>query len=100
MAPEALRIRRAHQRSLAALSPRGRQVVARRSGHFPQLTQPQLVLDVLRDVAREAAGGGPSDRGDALAEHVGRQQVQDAGEHALELPDRQAVRGLARPAAR
>lgn len=90
MSPEALRAKRANQKALAALSPRGRQVIARRSGHFPQLTQPQLVLDVLRDIAREAAG---SDRGDALVEHVRGQQVQDAGEHALQAPDGQGVGG-------
>ena len=90
MSPEALRAKRANQKALAALSPRGRQVIARRSGHFPQLTQPQLVLDVLREVAREAAG---SDRRDALVEHVRGQQVQDAGEHALQAPDGQGVGG-------
>ncbi|TFZ07893.1 alpha/beta hydrolase [Ramlibacter humi] len=80
--PEVLRARRAHQRELAMLSPRGRQVIARRSGHFPQLTQPSLVLEVLRELGREA-----------LVEHVGRQQVEDGGEHALELADGQRVRG-------
>jgi pimeloyl-ACP methyl ester carboxylesterase len=84
---EALRIRRAHQQALAKLSPRGRQVVARRSGHFPQLTQPELVLEVLREIAREASGRQP------LVEHVDGEQVQQAREHPLEPGDRQGVRG-------
>lgn len=51
MSPEALRIRRAHQQELARLSPEGKQVVAERSGHFPQLTQAGLVLEVIRRMA-------------------------------------------------
>jgi pimeloyl-ACP methyl ester carboxylesterase len=77
MPPEAVRIRRAHQQQLAALSPRGRQVIAEKSGHFPQLTEPALVLRVLADLAREA-----------LPEHVGGQQVQDAAEDLLQLGHR------------
>lgn len=55
MTPEALRIRRAHQQELARLSPQGQQVIASMSGHFPQLTQPDLVLDVLRRMGGAAA---------------------------------------------
>lgn len=87
---EALRRRKARQRELAQLSPLGRQVVARRSGHFPQLTQPELVLQVLREVAqqaREASAGQP------LVEHVGGERIEDGGEEALELADRQRVGG-------
>ncbi|HYF44032.1 MAG TPA: alpha/beta fold hydrolase [Ramlibacter sp.] len=51
MSPEALRIRRANQQELARLSPHGQQVVAPLSGHFPQLTQAELVLDVIRRMA-------------------------------------------------
>jgi pimeloyl-ACP methyl ester carboxylesterase len=51
MSPEALRIRRGHQQELARLSPQGQQVIAPVSGHFPQLTQPALVLDVIRRMA-------------------------------------------------
>ena len=54
--PEALRIRRAHQRELSQLSTQGQQVIAQRSGHFPQMTQPDLVLDVLRRMARAVTG--------------------------------------------
>ena len=53
--PHALRLRRQHQRELARLSPLGTHIVARRSGHFPQLTQPRLVLDAIRAVVRQAA---------------------------------------------
>lgn len=59
--PERLRARRAHQRELAQLSPQAVQVVAGRSGHFPQLTQPALVLEVLASLAgRLRAGEGPA----------------------------------------
>jgi pimeloyl-ACP methyl ester carboxylesterase len=57
--PAALRARRAHQQELARLSPQGEQVIARRSGHFPQLREPGLVLDALRKLvarARTTAG--------------------------------------------
>lgn len=47
MSPAAADARRAHQQDLARLSPQGEQVIAQRSGHFPQLTEPQLVLEVL-----------------------------------------------------
>lgn len=55
MSPAALQARRDHQRELAQLSPKGEQVIAPKSGHFPQLTEPQLVLDVLRRLASQAA---------------------------------------------
>jgi pimeloyl-ACP methyl ester carboxylesterase len=55
MSPAALQARRAHQQDLARLSPKGEQVIAAKSGHFPQLTEPQLVLDVLRRLASQAA---------------------------------------------
>jgi pimeloyl-ACP methyl ester carboxylesterase len=42
--PELLQARAAHQRALAALSPLGRQVLAGRSGHFPQFSEPELVV--------------------------------------------------------
>lgn len=41
-----------HQRALAQLSPRGAQVMAHRSGHFPQLSQPALVVQVIADLCR------------------------------------------------
>lgn len=44
LSPAALQARRRHQLELARLSPLGRQVIAQRSGHFPQLTEPRLVL--------------------------------------------------------
>ena len=39
-----------HQRELVALSPLGRQVIAAASGHFPQLDEPALVIEALRDL--------------------------------------------------
>lgn len=50
MSPAAVGAKRAHQQALARLSPRGEQVIAQESGHFPQLTQPQVVLDALEDL--------------------------------------------------
>jgi pimeloyl-ACP methyl ester carboxylesterase len=42
--PALLQARAAHQRGLVALSPLGRQVMAENSGHFPQLSEPDLVV--------------------------------------------------------
>jgi pimeloyl-ACP methyl ester carboxylesterase len=60
MSPSALQARHAHQQDLARLSNHGEQLVAAHSGHFPQLSEPGLVLEVLRRlverVTREKAG--------------------------------------------
>jgi pimeloyl-ACP methyl ester carboxylesterase len=58
MSPAALQARRAHQQELARLSPRGTQVIAAKSGHFPQLTEPALVLDVLSGLVRRVSSPG------------------------------------------
>lgn len=50
MSPAAAGARRAHQQALARLSPQGEQVIAQGSGHFPQLTQPDVVLQALREL--------------------------------------------------
>jgi pimeloyl-ACP methyl ester carboxylesterase len=50
MSPGVVGARRANQQALARLSPLGEQVLAQKSGHFPQLTEPGLVLDVLADL--------------------------------------------------
>jgi pimeloyl-ACP methyl ester carboxylesterase len=42
------------QRALAALSPASEHVIARRGGHFPQLVEPQLVLDALQRLVRRS----------------------------------------------
>jgi pimeloyl-ACP methyl ester carboxylesterase len=54
MSPAALQARRAHQQDLARLSEQGEHIVAAQSGHFPQLSQPGLVLDVLRRLVQRA----------------------------------------------
>lgn len=54
--PAAAGARRARQQQLARLAPGGRQVIAQRSGHFPQLTQPRLVSRVLRELLRQVRG--------------------------------------------
>lgn len=48
MSPAAVGARRAHQQELARLSPQGEQRIAQGSGHFPQLSEPQLVLQALQ----------------------------------------------------
>ncbi len=49
--PAAVRAARArNQEGLVALSPLGEHVVASRSGHFPQISEPALVCDVIRSV--------------------------------------------------
>jgi pimeloyl-ACP methyl ester carboxylesterase len=53
MSPGAVGARRANQQELARLSPRGEQVIAQKSGHFPQMTEPQLVLRVLEELLVE-----------------------------------------------
>jgi pimeloyl-ACP methyl ester carboxylesterase len=60
MAHEALEARLAHQRELARLSPLGEHTVARKSGHFPQLSEPQLVLDALAKLLSRARRAAPS----------------------------------------
>jgi pimeloyl-ACP methyl ester carboxylesterase len=50
MSPGAVGSRRANQQELVRLSPLGEQVIAQKSGHFPQLTQPDLVLKVLEEL--------------------------------------------------
>lgn len=48
----ALAARAEHQRGLAALSAQGRQVSAVNSGHFPQFSEPDLVIQVVREVVQ------------------------------------------------
>lgn len=50
MSPAAVAAKRANQQQLVRLSPLGEQVVAQKSGHFPQLTQADLVLRVLGEL--------------------------------------------------
>lgn len=48
----ALAARAEHQRGLAALSVQGRQVHANNSGHFPQFSEPDVVIQAVREVAQ------------------------------------------------
>lgn len=57
MAPEAFRVRSDNQKALCAMSRRGRQIIAARSGHFPQFSEPELVVRAIRDVL-ELLGNG------------------------------------------
>ena len=54
MSPGAVGSKRANQQELVRLSPLGEQVIAQKSGHFPQLTEPELVLRVLRELVEQA----------------------------------------------
>jgi pimeloyl-ACP methyl ester carboxylesterase len=54
MSEQALQAREAHQRELVHLSPRAERVIAKGSGHFPQLSEPQLVLAALRRLIAQA----------------------------------------------
>jgi pimeloyl-ACP methyl ester carboxylesterase len=55
LSPAVIGARRAHQQELARLSPMGEQVIAQQSGHFPQLTEPALVLRVLAELLEVCA---------------------------------------------
>lgn len=52
---DARRLRALHQQRLATLSPLGRQVLAHRSGHFPQFSEPELVVSEVRHVIEALA---------------------------------------------
>lgn len=46
------------QRSLAALSPQGRQVIAKNSGHFVQMDEPDPVIQAIREVVEKSRQTG------------------------------------------
>ena len=54
MSAAAREIRLANQRDLLTLSPRARQVIAEKSGHFPQITEPVVVADAIRSIVTTA----------------------------------------------
>lgn len=54
MAPRYYQLHLELQRELAARSPKGRQVLAERSGHFIHQDQPELVVEAVRKVLEEA----------------------------------------------
>jgi pimeloyl-ACP methyl ester carboxylesterase len=54
--PALLAARAAHQRGLAALSPLGRQLLAGKSGHFPQFSEPELVVSTVLTLVKAAEG--------------------------------------------
>jgi pimeloyl-ACP methyl ester carboxylesterase len=53
-AAEALAARAKHQHEMLAMSPFGRQVIAAGSGHFPQFSEPELVV---REVEKASGSG-------------------------------------------
>jgi pimeloyl-ACP methyl ester carboxylesterase len=54
-----LRVTRGIGEETAALSPRGRHVVAERSGHFVHHDEPELVLAAIEEVVRAARASAP-----------------------------------------
>ncbi|MEW6648691.1 MAG: alpha/beta hydrolase [Chloroflexota bacterium] len=48
----ALAARAENQRRLACLSPRGKQIIAKKSGHFPQFSEPAVVIEAVRNILR------------------------------------------------
>ncbi|MFY0569864.1 alpha/beta fold hydrolase [Archangium lansingense] len=52
--PQALQLRAQHQDALARLSPRGHQIIASGSGHFPQMTEPGVVIQAIENVVKAA----------------------------------------------
>jgi len=50
MSEAAYRIRADNQRSLAGLSAQGEQVIAAKSGHFPQFAEPEVIVSAIRDM--------------------------------------------------
>ena len=61
LAPKYYQLHLEMQRDLVSRSPRGRQVVAEKSGHFIHQDQPELVVNAIRQVLEEvkAKGVGP-----------------------------------------
>jgi pimeloyl-ACP methyl ester carboxylesterase len=53
---DVLTARISHQKKLAALSSRGLQIMAQHSGHFPQLSEPHVVIDAVRSVVWSIPG--------------------------------------------
>lgn len=51
---DVIRLRAQHQKELALLSPFGRHVIAAGSGHFPQFSEPELVVAEIERVANHA----------------------------------------------
>ena len=50
---EMIEVVKAHQRSLATLSPQGRQVIAENGGHFVQYDSPEVVIEAIREVVAQ-----------------------------------------------
>jgi pimeloyl-ACP methyl ester carboxylesterase len=48
------RVQEEMQAELATLSPRGKRIIAEESGHFIQIDQPELLIDVIREVVEVA----------------------------------------------
>lgn len=58
LAPKYYQLHLEMQRNLVGLSPKGRQVIAEKSGHFIHQDQPELVIDAVRQVVEESKPKG------------------------------------------
>ncbi len=74
---EIVRMVQSHQRSLATLSPQGRQIVAEKSRHFVQRDTPEIVIRALREVvgARPRTFAEPPQRRSTRALSLARAQA-------------------------
>jgi hypothetical protein len=59
LAPQYYQLHLALQRDLVGRSPRGRQIMAERSGHFIHRDEPELVVNAIRQVVEEVKRGVP-----------------------------------------
>lgn len=50
MSQKVRQIRARNQTALVAMSPHGQQVIAPNSGHFPQFSEPEVVIQAIRDI--------------------------------------------------
>lgn len=53
-----LAARATHQLELASLSPQGKQIMATRSGHFPQFSEPGLLVNVIEEAVNTSVKRG------------------------------------------
>ena len=54
MMPEEVRIKRLeNQLELLSLSKNSKHIVAEKSGHFPQLSEPRVVIDTIKDCVKQ-----------------------------------------------
>jgi len=58
MPDHAFEMRRSNQLDFVQLSPQGKQIVAAQSGHFPQFSEPEVVIQAIADCLEQARKSG------------------------------------------